>query len=158
MRFANLSFAGNRESMDRRFYALPVASLIVVAILVARPGITGFVSASSPLSEISAKASVAIASDGFIPEDAIVTVHLDDKSGSMRFGEFAARTGAGHVRIREQIPTIDYDGYGYGEGTYAVDISEFGIDATAEPGEHSVSIEVTYGNHVLSSSTENMEV
>jgi hypothetical protein len=147
--------------MDRRIYILPVASIVLILILISRPDITGFATAkpSSAFSEISAKASVTIASDGFIPEDADVIVYLDGKSGSMKFSDFVARTGAAYNRIHEQISQINFDGTGYGgEYTYALDISQFGIDTSAGSGSHTVVIEVKFGDSVLSSSSQTIEI
>jgi len=143
--------------MDRRLFVLPVASVIIILVIIARPDITGFVTARSlsQQSLIEAKASVTIASDGFIPENAVVTVYLDNASASMEFGDFVKKSGSPFDRRREQVPTIAYDGYGYGgEYTYLVDISQFGIDTLVGPGAHTVNVEVSYGESVLSTSSE----
>jgi hypothetical protein len=145
--------------MNSRILILPVASIVLLLIIISRPDITGFMTARYPaLSTISAKASVTIASDGFIPEDALVTVYLDDRSASMKFSDFVTRTGADYNRIKEQIPSIAYDGYGYGgEHTYALDISEFGMGTNVISGNHTVIIEVKYKDMVLSTSSQTVE-
>jgi len=148
--------------MDRRFFILPVISVALVMVLLSRTGITGFMTAgpSAPSgSQIAANISVTIAGDGFIPEDAIVTVYLDERSASMGFGEFVARTGAGYSRVREEVPKINYDGYGYGGPyRYALDISAFGIDASVAKGSHKLVVEVSYGSYVISRSVQDIEV
>ncbi|MCX6818168.1 MAG: hypothetical protein NTU57_04915 [Candidatus Aenigmarchaeota archaeon] len=147
--------------MDRRIYVLPVASVIIILVLILRPDISGFVTARSlsQQSLIEAKASVTIASDGFIPENAVVTVFLDDESASMEFGDFVEKSGAAFDRRREQVPSIGYDGFGYGgEYTYFVDISQFGIDTLVGPGEHSLTVEVGYGESMLSTSSEKITI
>ena len=143
--------------MDRRVYILPIISILAVLILILRPDITGFMVAE-PLS-VSADISVSINEDGFIPEDSIVTVYLDDRKSEMAFSEFVMRTGRGHERIIDEIPKIGYDGYGYaGIYTYALDISEFDIDTILEPGEHNLTIEVSYGNYVILYTSQKIEV
>jgi len=147
--------------MDRRLFVLPVASVIIILVIIARPDITGFVTARSlsQQSLIEAKASVTIASDGFIPENAVVTVHLDDTSASMEFGDFVKKSGSPFDRRREQVPTIAYDGYGYGgEYTYIVALDEFDIDTLVASGSHTLVVEVSYAGQTLSSSSQTIEV
>ncbi|MCK4531726.1 MAG: hypothetical protein KAT94_02565, partial [Candidatus Aenigmarchaeota archaeon] len=139
--------------MDRRVYILPIISVLIVLILILRPDITGFMVAE-PLS-VPAGISVSINEDGFIPEDSIVTVYLGSQNSSMDFKEFVRRTGRGYERIRAEIPKIGYDGYGYaGIYTYVLDISEFDIDTILEPGEHNLTVEVSYGNYVISHTSQ----
>jgi len=147
--------------MDRRVFILPVISVALVMVLLSRPGITGFMTAASApsTSQIAANISVTIADDGFIPEDATVTVYLDERSASMGFGEFVARTGAGYSRVREEVPKINYDGYGYGGPyRYALDIAAFGIDASVARGSHKLVVEVSYGSYVISRSVQDIDV
>lgn len=135
--------------MDRRVYILPIISVFIVLALVLRPDITGFMAAEPLENQISA-VSVSINEDGFIPEDSLVTVYLDEQNSTMDFKEFVRRTGRGYERIIDEIPKIGYDGYGYaGIYTYVLDISEFDIDTILEPGEHNLTIEVSYGNYVI---------
>ncbi|MCK4335522.1 MAG: hypothetical protein KAW40_02235, partial [Candidatus Aenigmarchaeota archaeon] len=77
--------------MDRRVYILPIISVFIVLALVLRPDITGFMAAEPLENQISA-VSVSINQDGFIPEDSIVTVYLDDRKSEMAFSEFVRRT------------------------------------------------------------------
>lgn len=146
--------------MNRRILILPAASIVLVFVLVMRPDITGFM-ATKPLSDsggISANVSVTIGKDGFIPENSTVTVYLDERSASMKFGDFVARTGAAYDRIRGQVAAINYEGYGYGgEYTYALSVSQFGIDTLVGSGNHTVTIEVRYEGVVLSSSSQAIE-
>jgi hypothetical protein len=141
--------------MDSRIFVLPLASIAIVLFLLMRPDITGFIVAGGPLqeSEISAKIAVTISEDGFVPEDAIVTVYLDENKASMKFSDFVFKTGSAFNRIREYMPKINYDGYGYG-GPYAytLDISAFGLGTTVGPGEHELIIEVSYEDFVSRSS------
>lgn len=146
--------------MDRRLYILPVASIVLVLILIARPDITGFATATRPgESELSANISVSIGKDGFIPEDAIVTVYLDERQASMALKAFIEKTGSAYERVEGSSPAISYEGYGYG-GVYAysLPIAEFGLDTAVESGEHSLIIEVSYGEAVLSTSSEKITV
>jgi hypothetical protein len=146
--------------MDRRVYILPVASVLLLAILLIRPDITGLMTAkpSAGAREVSAKISVAIAKEGFIPEDSSVAVYLDGRNASMKFGDFVALTGAGYSRVRERIPQINYEGYGYGgEYAYVLDISEFGLDTSVEPGNHELNIQVIYNGSVKSNTSQNIE-
>jgi len=147
--------------MDRRVFILPVISVALVVAMLPGSGITGFMTAASAPSgsQITANISVAIADDGFIPEEAVVMVYLDERSASMGFGEFVARTGAGYSRVREEVPKINYDGYGYaGPYKYSLDISEFGIDASVARGSHKLVVEVSYGNYVISHSIQDIDV
>ncbi len=148
--------------MDRRVYILPIMSVILIVILAMRPDITGFMVArpSGPLeNQIFANISMSINEDGFIPEDSLVTVYLDDRSSSMGFKEFIDKTGTGYNRMKGEIPDIDYEGYGFGGTyTYAIDISEFDLNTILEPGEHNLIVEVSYENYVISHTSQTIEV
>jgi len=139
--------------MDSRIFVLPLISIAIVLFLLMRPDITGFIVAVGPPqeSEISAKVAVTISEDGFIPENALVTVYLDDRKASMAFSDFVTRTGSASNRLKEQVTKINYEGYG-GPYTYSLDISEFDVDTTVGPGEHELVIEVSYGDFVSRSS------
>ena len=145
--------------MDRRLYFLPVASIVLVLILIARPDITGFATARPGESELLADISVSIGKDGFIPEDSVVTVRLDGRSSAMALKAFIERTGSAYERIQGANPKIGYEGYGYG-GVYAysLPIAEFNLDTAVESGEHSLTVEVSYGEAVLSTSSEKITV
>lgn len=146
--------------MDRRFFILPVASIVLILILITRPDITGFATATRPgESELSANISVSIGKDGFIPEDAVVTVRLDGRSSAMAMKAFIEKTGSAYERVEGSSLAISYEGYGYG-GVYAysLPIAEFGLDTAVGPGEHSLTVEVSYGEAVLSTSSEKITV
>ncbi len=143
--------------MDRRVYILPIMSVLLVFAFAFGPGITGFMVAG-PV-ELSANISVSISEDGFIPEDSLVTVYLDDRNSSMDFKEFIRRTGQGQSVTRDYIPEIGYEGYGYaGTYTYILDISEFNLDNVVEPGVHNLTVEVSYENYVISHTSQKIEV
>lgn len=148
--------------MDRRVLILPVASIIIVLVLLTRPDITGFITArpaGPESSKNSANISIRINEDGFIPEDSVVTVYLDDRSSGMDFKEFVKRTGIGYNRVYKENPKIGYVGYGYaGERIYSLDLSEFGFDTSAGPGTHKLVIEITYKNYVLSNTSKTIEL
>jgi hypothetical protein len=145
--------------MDRRVYILPVVSFFAVLVLFLRPDITGFMVAGPQKSEISAYISVSINQDGFVIEDSVVTIYLDDRKAEMAFGDFVSRTGTVYERVWAEVPETGYEGYGYG-GThaYSLDISEFGLDTVVERGVHELRIKVSYGDHVFSDTTEVIEV
>lgn len=145
--------------MDRRVYILPVMSILAVLILFLRPDITGFVVAGPSENQIFANISVSINEDGFIIEDSLVTVYLDDRKSEMVFSEFVRRTGRSYERIRAEVPEIGYDGYGFGGVyTYVLDISEFDIDTVVDRGAHTLRVKVSYGEHVFSDTTRRIEV
>lgn len=145
--------------MDRRVFILPVISVVLVLGLIFNPEITGLMAAELAERQVSANITVGINEDGFVPEDSLVTVYLDGRNASMGFKEFVRRSGQGYERARGEVPEIGYEGYGYaGIYTYAVDISEFDIDTTLEPGEHNLTVEVGYENYVISHTSSIIEV
>jgi len=145
--------------MDRRVYILPIVSVFIALAFMMRPATTGLITAETPEKSVLADISVTINSDGLIPEDSVITVYLDDRSASMPFGEFVEKTGEGKTLINERIPEIDYDGPGYaGVYTYILPISEFGIDTVLESGEHSLVIEITYDDSMLSRDEQKIEI
>ncbi len=138
---------------------LPAASLAIVAALLASPEMTGFaVGVPGGRSDISANVSIRIAEDGFVPDGSLVTVDLDGRSASMDFGEFVGRSGASSVRILADVPAIDYSGYGYGgPHAYSLGLEAFGIGTDVAPGRHVLTINVSYGNFTISSSSQDIE-
>lgn len=146
--------------MDRRFYILPLASVLLLLALLVRPEITGFMTAggSSAYSSISANVTVQIIGDGFIPEGSLVRVSLDGRNASMAFGEFVAMTGSAFDRISENITEIGYYGNGFaGPHSYSLGISQFAIDTLVPTGNHTLAIAVIYGDNVLSNSLQTIE-
>jgi hypothetical protein len=141
--------------MDNRVYILPLLSILAVIVFFLRPDITGFVTATAPSSEVTANISIMINQDGFIPENALVTVYLDDRSAGMPFSEFVRRAGSGHNMLYASVPEIGYEGNGYG-GVYAysLGISAFGLDTAVTPGEHTLKIEVSYEGRVISQNNQ----
>lgn len=145
--------------MDRRVYILPIISVFIVLALVLRPDITGFMVAEPLENQISADISVSINQDGFITEDSIVTVYLDDRKSEMAFSEFVRRTGRSYERVRAEVPEIGYEGYGYaGIYTYSLDISEFDLDTVVDRGVHTLRVKVSYGEHVFSDTSQKIEI
>jgi hypothetical protein len=145
--------------MDRRAYILPVISVFLVLALFTRPDITGFMVAGPFENRISADISIKINQDGFVPEDSLVTIYLGDRSSPMDFKEFIEKTGKDFERLRGEIPEINYEGYGFGgENAYSLDISEFDLDTTIEPGNYTLIVEVGYENYVISHTSQNIEV
>jgi hypothetical protein len=145
--------------MDRRAYILPVISVFLVSILILRPDITGFMVAGPLETAISANISVSVNEGGFIPEDSIVTVYLDERDSSMGFRDFVDKTGKGFKRTKGEVQEIGYEGYGFGGAyTYVLDIGEFDLDTVLEPGNHTLVVEVIHGNYVISHTSQNIEV
>jgi len=147
--------------MDSRIFVWPLISIAIVLFLLMGPDITGFIVAGGPPqeSEISAKVAVTINEDSFIPENALVTVYLDDRKASMPFSNFVTRTGSAYNRLKEQVTKINYDGYGYGGPyTYALDVSEFDLDTKVGSGEHELVIEVSYGDYIMSSNSQKITI
>ncbi len=145
--------------MDRRVYILPVLSILAVVVFLLRPDVTGFVTARTPVSELVANISILINQDGFVPEDAVITVYLDDRSASMPFSEFVKKAGSGHNMIYGNVPAIGYEGKGYGGiYNYALEISAFGIDTVVASGEHTLKMEVSYDGRIISQNTQTITV
>lgn len=141
--------------MDPRAYVLPVLSLVIVLLLASNPEITGFMVAEPEESRISANITVSINQDGFVTEESVVTVYLDDQKAEMPFREFVKKTGQDYNRVKSEVPSIGYDGYGYtGVYTYSLGISEFGIDTVVGPGKHRIRTQVSHGEHVFSDTTQ----
>lgn len=144
--------------MDRRVYILPIISVFIVLGFISNPEITGLMVAEPSKTRISADISVSINEDGFIIEDSLVTVYLDDRKSEMAFSEFVRRTGRSYERVRAEIPEIGYDGYGYaGIYTYVLDVSEFDLDTVVEPRVHTLRVKVSYGDHVFSDTSQKIE-
>jgi hypothetical protein len=147
--------------MDRRIYVLPLISIFIVVTVLFNPQITGFMvgKPSETKNTVSANVSIFIRKGGLIPENSLVTVYLDNRSSSMNFKEFVNKAGGRHDIVYGEISEIGYNGTGYtGPYGYAVDISEFGIGADVAPGTHNLTVEVGYGNYVISSTTQEIEV
>ena len=145
--------------MDNRFYILPVLSILAIIVFLLRPELTGFVTAVAPVSELAANIIIMINQDGFVPENAVISVYLDDRSAGMRFSEFVKKSGMGHNMIYGSVPAIGYEGNGYGGVyNYVVSISEFSLDTAVSPGEHELRIEVTYDGRIISQNNQTVTI
>ncbi|NIO20642.1 MAG: hypothetical protein GTN76_07860 [Candidatus Aenigmarchaeota archaeon] len=147
---------------DPRFYILPIISIILIAVILFRPDITGLVvGAGEPadgIKHLTGKVRITIY-DTIIPEDSVVTIFLGDQSSSMPIKEFIEKSGGIYEVEYGRIPDIGYEGYGYaGEHFYTLDLSEFDLDLDLEPGEYTLITEVSYENFVISSTAEDIVV
>jgi hypothetical protein len=147
--------------MDRRILIIPVLTILFIAILFLRPEISGFIVGSiSPEQRIiEAKVVVTINEDGFIPENAIVKVYLDNRTATMSFSEFVKKAKGGHDIRMGRVEEINYEGYGYGGAyTYTLDLSQFSLDTLVQPGEHTLVTEVLYEDFVLSRTSQTINL
>ncbi len=76
----------------------------------------------------------------------------------MPIKEFIERSGEEYEFKYDQIPEIGYEGYGYAEGHYTLDLSEFDLDLDLEPGEYTLVTEISHENLVLSNTAEEILV
>jgi len=147
---------------DPRFYILPLISVIIVAVFLVNPGITGLIigtggGAEENLMQLSGKVSITISKE-IIPEDAVVTVFLSDQSSAMPIKDFIEKTGKEYEFKYGRISEIGYEGYGYGKGTYTLDLSDFGLNLMVEPGNYTLTTEISYENFVISSTSQDVVV
>ncbi len=146
--------------MDRRAYVFPIISIFIIVALFLNPGITGLITGtggSSEIKHLSAKVRITV-SENIIPEGSVVTVSLGDQSSGMPIKEFIERSGEEYEFKYGQIPEIGYEGYGYAEGHYTLDLSEFDLDLDLEPGEYTLVTEISHENLVLSNTAEEILV
>ncbi len=146
--------------MDRRAYVFPIISIFIIVALFLNPDITGLIigtEGSSEIKHLSAKVRITV-SDIIIPEGSVVTVSLGNQSSSMPIKEFIEKSGEEYEFKYDQIPEIGYEGYGYAEGHYTLDLSEFDLDLDLEPGEYTLVTEISYENFVLSNTAEEILV
>jgi hypothetical protein len=147
--------------MNGRIFILPVLSVVLVAVLLTRPDITGLAVAKpsgADASEISANITVIIPGDGFVPEGSEVLIYLDDREAKMGIAEFINRTGAAYDRGMGKVQNIGYEGYGFeGAHTYQLGLTYFGVDTSVEPGNHTLVVLVLYGKNIISRSSQIIE-
>jgi hypothetical protein len=147
--------------MNGRILIMPVLSVVMVAVLLSRPDITGLAVAKpsgAGASEISANITVIIPEDGFVPEGSEVLIYLDDREASMGIADFINKSGASYDRGLGKIQSIGYEGYGFtGAHSYVLGISDFGIGASVEPGSHSLVVLVLYGKNIISRSSQTID-
>lgn len=148
--------------MDRRVFILPAVSVLLVVALFLGPGITGFMAAelaSAGKKTLNASITVSIHDDGLVPQGSEVTVYLDGRSAAMPFSEFVRKSGEECVPTEGELTEIGYTGPGYAcEKTFSTNLSGFRISREVEPGEHTIMIEVAYGDYVVSSSEQTVVV
>jgi hypothetical protein len=145
---------------DPRFYILPIVSVILIALFLANPDITGLIvgtgGPADDIKELSGKVRITVR-ENIIPEDSVVTVYIDNQNSSMPVREFIERSGEAYELAYGQIPEIGYEGRGYAGGhSYTLGLSEFGLDLYLAPGEYTLITEVSYGNFVISSISEDI--
>lgn len=143
---------------DTRFYIVPVISLILAAVVLIRPDVTGLLVGvgDSGFKHLTGKVRITIY-DTIIPEDSVVTVFLGEQSSSMPIKEFIDKAGGAYEIKYGSIPEIGYEGYGYaGEHLYELGLSEFDLNLDLEPGKYTLTTEVSYENFVLSSTSEDI--
>lgn len=145
---------------DPRVYTLPIISIILIAVFLINPDLTGLVvgggeTPDETLKHLTGKVRITVFE--IIPRDSIVTVFLGDQSSDMPLREFIAKSGERYIIEYGQIPEIGYEGEGYAGGySYTLELSEFDLDLNLEPGSYTLITEVSYGDFVLSSTAEDI--
>jgi hypothetical protein len=146
---------------DPRFYIVPIVSVILIALFLANPGMTGLIvgtgGPASENSQLSGKIRITVL-ENIIPEDSVVTVYIGNQNSSMPVKEFMEKSGEAHELAYGRIPEIGYEGRGYAGRSYTLDLSEFGLDLYLAPGEYTLITEVSYGNFVISNTSEDILV
>ncbi len=147
---------------DPRVYILPLISVILIAVVLVRPDITGLVigvgGPEETIKQLSGKIRITISKD-IIPEDSVVTVFLNNQSSSMPIKEFIERSGEEYEFKYGRIPEIGYEGYGYaGKHSYTLNLSEFELDLNLRPGNYTLVTEISYENFVISSTAEEIVI
>lgn len=145
---------------DPRFYILPIVSVILIALFLANPDITGLIVGTggpdNDIKQLSGKVRITVR-ENIIPEDSVVTVYLNGQNSGMPVKEFIEKSGEAYELAYGQITEIGYEGRGYaGEHSYTLDLSEFDLDLYLEPGEYTLITEVSYENFVISSISEDI--
>ena len=147
---------------DNRVYILPLISVILVAVVLLRPDITGLIVGGGiqgeTIKHLSGKIKITISKD-IIPKDSVITVFLNNQSSSMPIREFIDKTGEEYEFRYGRIPEIGYEGYGYaGKHSYTLNLSEFGLDLNLKPGNYTLVTEISYENFVISTTAEEIIV
>ena len=112
---------------------LPVISIALIYVLLARPEITGFVTA--PGNILGAEIKVSTAEGVILPAGSVVKIELGDEASAMPLDIFIDKSGSPYELVRGEVQEIDYTGYGYtGNYSYVVPISEFNLSGNIQKG------------------------
>jgi hypothetical protein len=128
---------------------LPVLSTALVLVVLARPEITGLVTA--PAKVIDAEIVITTAGGVILPGGAEIHVSLGGESSVMTVSEFIERSGQEGEIAEGEVPEIGYKGTGYtGNHSYAVPLSEFNISRNVGAGTSKISVEITFNGMAFS--------
>jgi len=126
-------------------YFLPAITLIwLVSFAISEPSIVGFTTKDIDINkDIELKTSKYYV----IPEDAIISVNLLDRKGSMSVKDFIERSGKKYEYGEGSWDLADYSGKGFtGNYVYSLPIAAFGIDSKVEKGLHKIEISILYND------------
>lgn len=143
--------------------ALPVVSVLIVLgfLSFSQPQITGFAvgNVSPGLRTLDALVSLQTFSGELIPDTAVVVVMLDARKAILPIKEFILGTGKPFNYTLGTLPSINYTGLGFtGDYLYALSLSEFPIDREVKKGEHHLTMQIVYLQHVLFEKREDIAV
>ena len=140
------------ELHERVSIILPVLSITLVFVFLARPGITGFaVGQGVAGNSVNAEIRVTTAEGVFLPAGSLIEVGIGEEVSSMPLARFIEISGAPYELAVGGTPEISYSGPGYtGNHTYAVQLSEFKMDRPLGEGLHAIKVRVVYNGTVIS--------
>ncbi|MBI2140310.1 hypothetical protein HYU14_05270 [Candidatus Woesearchaeota archaeon] len=144
-------------------YLIPLLSISILLGYAAftSPTITGFAvqNVTEGLRELEANVVLETTADEVLPESTKVSVMLDKETAFMNLYDFIKRTGMPYTYSEGNISSIGYAGKGFtGNYTYILPLSEFNIFRMVKPGEHHLSVQLVYLNHVLFERSEDVAV
>ncbi len=143
--------------------AIPLASVLIVIgfLSLSQPQITGFAvgNVSSGLRTLDASVSLQTFSGELIPDTSVVVVMLDARKAILPIKEFILRTGKPFNYTQGSLSSINYTGLGFtGDYLYTLSLSEFPIDREVKKGEHHLTMQIVYLQHVLFEKQEDIAV
>lgn len=142
-------------------YLLPIISILLVAgfLIYSKPGITGQLILDPGKRIIDADVVLTTRSSELVPENAEIVVAIDNQQRNMSIKDFISKTGSDFIYETKKEPKLDYEGYGYtGNFTYRLNISQFNLNLTVKPGEHSIKTQIVFYNRTLYEKVEKVMI
>ena len=137
-------------------FALPIISFAIIISFLAftKPAAVGFTIVNAnitPLNQaLEADVTLITSPNELIPEDAAITVMLDNNSASLTIKEFIEKTGREFEYKYGKFEKIGYEGNGYtGNYTYKLPLSAFGLNREIKAGENTLRVQIKYMDLVL---------
>ena len=140
-------------------FIVPVISVVIIAffIVLYKPEVTGMATLTDVSfdKQLNARVSLSTSPTNLLPENAIITVSINNRTASMPVAEFIEKTKQDYTVIEGNNSALVYQGKGFiGNETYYLPLAGFDIDRILRFGTYTLRVKVYFNDFTISEVTE----